>query len=176
MNLEVNIFQALNGLVNQSGILDWFIVFLGNYSAYLIVALAVWWIWREKNWRLQLYHSSFIALAIIISRGILTPIIRFLHSRPRPFELMDFNQLINHDAGASLPSGHAAFFFALAFAIYFSGYRKRGVFLLVATLLMGASRVAGGVHWPLDIVAGLLTGLIGAVVVKSLLPRTLITK
>lgn len=174
MNLEISLFQTLHSLANRSVYLDWLIVFFGNYSAYLLIALVVWWIWKEKNWRRRIYYFSFVTLSLIVSRAILTPLIRFIHPRPRPFEILNFTPLINHETGASIPSGHAAFFFAMAFALYFTGYRKRGMFIFAAALVMGAARVVAGAHWPLDIAAGMLTGLVSALVVKWLLPRKLI--
>lgn len=176
MNWEVAIFQMLRSFANQSTILDWFVVFFGSYSAYIFLALVAWWLWKEKNWRLRFYHFAVLALSAILSRAILTPLIRAIHPRPRPFEILDFTPLIDHPVDPSIPSGHAAFFFALAFAVYFAGYRKRGAFLFLAALVMGLARVVAGVHWPLDIVAGLLTGLLSAVVVNWLLPRTLLIK
>ncbi len=170
MNLEVSLFQTLHSIANQSPIVDWFVVFLGNYSAYLLGLLAIWWIWKERNWRRRCYYFAFVALAEIGSRAILTPLIRALHPRPRPFEVLHFTPLINHEFGNSIPSGHAAFFFALAFAFYFAGWRRRGAWMFAAALVMGVCRVIAGAHWPLDIVAGMLVGLLSALVVKWLLP------
>lgn len=175
MPSEVSAFQILHGLAGQSKSLDWLIIFLGNYSAYVFGLLALYWLWTEKNWRQRLYKFAFVLLTLILSRGILTPIIRAFHPRPRPFEVLNFLPLINHESGNSIPSGHAVFFFAIAFAFYFVGQRRRGAFLFAAALVMGAARVIAGAHWPLDIVAGLLVGLVSAFVVKFLLPRTLIS-
>lgn len=176
MNWEVNLFQTLHNLTNQSKFLDWFVVFFGNYSAYLLVLLAIYWLWREGNWRRRFYYFSFVALAVILSSGIITPVIRAIHPRPRPFEVLNFIPLIGHEAGPSIPSGHATFFFAVAFAFYFMGWRRRGAYLFLAAAVMGLCRVIGGAHWPLDIFAGMLVGLVGSFVVKWLLPRTLIDK
>ena len=49
-------------------------------------------------------------------------------------------------------------------ALTFSVSRKIGVGLFVLAGVVGASRVASGIHSPLDIVAGLLIGVISAVV------------
>jgi undecaprenyl-diphosphatase len=170
MPIEVSIFENLHSIVGRSALLDWFVVFLGNYSAYLLVALALYWVWREKNWRRRFYYFAFVALAVILASGIITPVIRAVHQRPRPFELLNFTPLIGHETVSSIPSGHATFFFAIAFAFYFAGWRRRGAYFAAAAMVMGIARVVGGAHWPLDIVAGILVGLISAFVVKWLLP------
>ena len=60
----------------------------------------------------------------IIARFVFTEIIRYFYDRQRPFEIVDgMKQLIQHSPGGSFPSGHAAFFFALATGVFF--YRKR---------------------------------------------------
>ncbi|MBI2465968.1 MAG: phosphatase PAP2 family protein, partial [Candidatus Sungbacteria bacterium] len=50
--------------------------------------------------------------------------------------------------------------FAFFIPIYFLlvGQKKMGFFLLVSAALIGAARVAAGVHWPSDILAGWAVG------------------
>lgn len=174
MNLEISLFEALHSLAGKFPVLDWFVIFFGKYLPYLLVLLAIYLIWKEDGWRRRIYYFSLIALTAILSRGILTELIRFFHPRPRPFEVINFQPLFNHEAGGSFPSGHATFFFAVAFAIFIFN-RKWGAIFTVAALLLSVTRVIAGVHWPLDIAAGVLLGLLSVFVVKWLLPRKLIT-
>lgn len=64
----------------------------------------------------------------------------------------------------SFPSGHAAFMFALAFAMY-TFDKKAGRILIVAAILTGIARVLAGVHYWYDIVGGAVLGYIIAFVV-----------
>jgi membrane-associated phospholipid phosphatase len=64
----------------------------------------------------------------------------------------------------SFPSGHAAAAFALA-GIWVMGLKRQRwlrVLLLSMALLVSLSRIMVGVHWPLDILWGMLGGWIGA--------------
>ena len=117
MGFEFSLFQFLNNLVGHSGFLDWFIVFLGQYFPYFLVAGIAWLLAKETNWKQRFYYFSFLTLAVILSRGLITEIIRFFYSRVRPFAELGFDPLIEHAATSSFPSGHAATYFALAFVI-----------------------------------------------------------
>ena len=102
----------------------------------------------------------------ILSRFIFTEIIRYFYDRPRPFEVLSsVYQLIQHSPGGSFPSGHAAFFFALATGVFF--HRKWwGVLFYIAALAISLSRVAAGLHWPSDVLAGAVIGILSAWLVK----------
>lgn len=55
------------------------------------------------------------------------------------------------------PSSHAAFFSALAAALFFI-HKKAGIFAGMLALIIGAARIFAGVHTPLDILGGYLLG------------------
>ncbi|MFI7364425.1 phosphatase PAP2 family protein [Streptomyces sp. NPDC050149] len=61
----------------------------------------------------------------------------------------------------SFPSNHAAIAAAAATAVWLTG-RRIGAVAVAAALLMGASRVWIGAHYPHDVVIGLLTGALVA--------------
>lgn len=167
MDLELQIFNTLRNLAGQSALLDWLIVFLGSYSVYFLVLGFILLIFFKKDWRSRLYYSSFASLSVIVSMS-LAKIIQFFLGRPRPFAVLNFDPLISHAATPALPSGHAAFFFALAFSVFLIS-KKWGWVYLSAAVLMGVARVVAGVHWPLDIAAGFLVAALSFFVVKWLL-------
>ena len=171
--MDFSIFHFINGLAGKFRLLDWLGIFLAEYFGYFLVLLFLILLLKEKNWRSRIYFFSLTALSLILSRGIITEFIRFIFPRQRPFEVLGIQPLISHPAGGSLPSGHAAFYFALALAVFYmsaSGGRKWGWRFLIAALIMGIARIFVGVHWPLDIVVGAAVGLGSAFVVRRLLP------
>jgi undecaprenyl-diphosphatase len=115
--------------------------------------------------------SCYELLINIMGVGILAracaEIIKILVREPRPFvALADrvtplFQHGGIHGGLDSFPSGHATLFFALAVMVYKHDHRWGIVMFVLATLICLA-RIMAGVHYPLDILAGALLGMLVA--------------
>lgn len=149
--------------------LDFFGIFFADYLGYFLILGAIFLIWSLKDYKKRVYSSSFALLVLILSRDILTELIRYLYYRPRPFLALNFTALINGYHTAAFPSGHAAFYFALAGVVYLLN-KKWGQYFIGAAAVMGLARVFVGVHWPLDIVAGAIVGFLSVYLTNLLLP------
>ena len=157
-NFDLLIFSLIHNLAGKSRLLDFLGIFLAGYLGYLLVLAAVVIIAMESDWKKRFLNFSFMALSLIISRGIITEVIRAVYYRPRPFIALDFTPLIAEANHGAFPSGHATFFFALAGIIWLLD-KKWGWRFLIAASLMGLARVFVGVHWPLDILGGAVVGI-----------------
>ncbi|MBI2625755.1 phosphatase PAP2 family protein [Candidatus Parcubacteria bacterium] len=114
------------------------------------------------GWRLKRNETLSAVLAGLVARLVLAAPIQFFFPRSRPFAAhLDIEKLFNHDPTASFPSGHASFFFGVAFSLWFVNRRWGWVFLVAATLI-SLGRVASGVHYPSDILGGAVVGFAGA--------------
>jgi len=165
--LNRSLFQFIYGFSHRNFILDGAAVFCAQYLPYLLVFGFLILVFYEKGWRRKWYLFFEAAIAIILSRGLLTEIIRFFYNHPRPFDVFGFTPLIG-EAGSSFPSGHAAWFFALATVIFFRN-RKWGIWFFVLALVNGIARIYVGVHWPFDILGGAAIGIASAIFIHWLL-------
>ena len=79
---------------------------------------------------------------------------------PRPYELLDMDPLIKKaTVGQSMPSRHL-FSMAMIARCWLYWCAPVGVVLLLLCAVMGYIRVVGGVHFPRDVIAGALGGVI----------------
>ncbi len=170
--LDVSIFFVLNGFAHVSAAFDFIIVLLARYLAYPATLLP-FLIFLKPEWRTKrvLVDVGFIYAAAVLGRFIITPLIRATFPVERPFEIFsEAARLIPHEASASFPSGHAVFFFALAMGVWFI-HRRLGGYMLVLAFFMGVARIMAGVHWPADILAGAVVGIVISLITFSIARR-----
>ena len=124
-----------------------------------------------------LYRRSFIAprffVVAVLGAALINALMKVVFHRPRP-EL--WPRLVP-ESGASFPSGHSMYSAAFVTALILLAWptRLRWPALLLGTLftlVVGWSRVALGVHYPTDVLAGWLSGAAWVLGVYSLLRPT----
>lgn len=161
--LDAKLLFFLNGLAGKSPLADAFFRFSAEYLQYALIACFFLFLFisgYSKQQKIKLFFTAFIAVAI--SRWLITELIRFFYYRPRPFIAHEISQLIAKNAAVgSFPSGHAAFYFALAAAVYFYN-KKWSLAFLSGAILMSISRIIAGVHYPSDILGGAVIGIVSA--------------
>jgi len=154
MALDLLIFQFFHQAAERLSFFNFFVVSLAVYLPWAVGFAAFLLIVGEKGRRERLYGLLFTLLVILVSRGIVGEALKFFVGRARPYELLGFEPLFTA-SGTSFPSGHALFLFALAFAVWRVRREWAGWFFAAAAL-NALARIASGVHWPSDIVAGAL--------------------
>jgi len=159
------IFQQINNLALKNLYLDEAAIFCASFLGYVLIGILA--ILLIKNFKKYYKIVAQAFISGIFARFIVVEIIRFIWDRPRPFITNPVNLLISHSPSSSFPSGHAAFFFALSTLIYFYN-KKTGILFLIASFLISISRVFCGIHWPFDILAGALVGILSALIIKKI--------
>ncbi len=113
---------------------------------------------------------GFLFLAIGLP-GLFVTILKRLIGRARPFVVEDggtlvFMPFIWRAEYASIPSGHGTTAFAAAIAIGALWPRARPIMWIYA-LLIAASRVVITAHYPSDLIASAVFGILGAILVRN---------
>ena len=106
--------------------------------------------------------TGVIMLAALLADVLLcNVVIKNLVARTRPFDVNTAVQLlVAKPRDYSFPSGHTAASFASVTALYLAGEKKLWKIALVLAVLIAFSRLYLYVHYPTDVLGGIITGAI----------------
>ncbi|GAA1360818.1 phosphatase PAP2 family protein [Streptomyces beijiangensis] len=143
--------------------LDNVITFWSNYglALFAVLMLVAWW--RARNDSAERMATALAVPVIVVVAYLANDVIKMLFHEQRPCQTLHTVTLDTCPALGdwSFPSNHSAIAGAAAVALFIA-YRRLAVIAIPAALLMAASRVWVGVHYPHDVVIGLLTGILVA--------------
>lgn len=178
-HIDREILFAINGAHNA--FFDAFFFFISN--KYFWIPLYMLFAYCLIKKRTKTAHWYFIAIIVLISLSDLSSVHLFknVFERYRPSHNHDIQHLLHYvnDYRGGLYgfiSSHAANTMALAvFLIFALGINKKGILLLILSwaLLVSYSRVYLGVHYPSDVIVGMLWGALLAVALWFLLKAAL---
>ena len=101
------------------------------------------------------------ACALLFSLLINNILLKNLVARVRPYNAIEgLIPIVKKPSEFSFPSGHAGSSFASACVLYRKLPKKFGIPILVLAILISFSRLYVGVHYPTDVLAGAISGII----------------
>lgn len=126
---------------------------------------AVWIVMATGLLCIKRYRKTGIAVAVALLLGFLITnvILKNLVMRPRPYEVVEgLHSLIGKVYGSSFPSGHTTSSMAAGFVMLTGQNKYLGIVAFVLAILIAFSRMYLGVHYPTDVLAGVVIGGIAA--------------
>lgn len=151
---------SLNYWANSSLYYSNLVIFFGVYLGWVMLGFLFVYVYRAHR-RWAIFRFVFVALASALTALFIADLIKTWYPIDRPnLSLKEIVRIFIPGDLESFPSSHMTFFSGLAFSLM---WRKRhlGLWFLVGAILIGLARIAAGIHYPLDIIAG---GLLGFVV------------
>lgn len=141
-----------------------------------VVVSVLWYLWFRKSDKVNLTRERVIisVISCIIAIFVGRLLARVLPFRLRPLVDPAFAQFYHNksmadafDMASSFPSDHAVMFFALATGIFLIS-KRLGVFsFLYVFFVICFPRMYLGLHYPTDILAGAVVGIITTLVLAS---------
>lgn len=161
-NLNYGLFYLLNATPDSA---EWSIklaTFVAKDLISIVPALvAILWLWGpRKQVGAQRQLVIKIAMALVVSL-LASWLLGHLFPHDRPFvDHIGYN-FLHHAADDSFPSDHGTAIFTFALAFLFWHRLWSGILLMIVACAIAWSRVYLGVHWPMDMLGGLMVGLLG---------------
>lgn len=160
-NVEINILNWIQSIRTPIGdVIMPLITKLGDAGMiWILLSIVLLLIPKTRK------SGAILTMALCVDLVLCNGILKNLFGRVRPFDVNTSAQLlILKPDDFSFPSGHTAASFAAVSALFLAGERKLWIPALVLAVLIAFSRLYLYVHYPTDILGGIIVGIIAGCV------------
>ncbi len=122
------------------------------------VLITAFWLWGPKG---NLYQQRVLVLKTIIAliyAMIISWCLSLLFTCPQPFVVGLGHQFLHHQSNDSYPGNHSVVIFTFGLAFLCWHRLWSAITLLTFGTIISWAHIYLGVHWPLDILCGLVVG------------------
>jgi membrane-associated phospholipid phosphatase len=153
-NIDTAVFSFINGSMHNSHI-DTVMIFITEHPP-LFMAIAL--LFLLPKYRTRLIAPLVLSLlAFGLSDGV-GGIVKNIVARERPFQVLPHVNRLVDALAYSFPSSHASNTFAFATAMFYF-FRAAALPFLAVASIVSFSRIYVGVHYPSDVLGGMLWGI-----------------
>ena len=160
---DFHVYYEIYKLGVESSLIASFYYFFARYGIVFFFLSFIYLIWRKK---IPAFLSALITMGVA---GAVDFLVFIFWQRPRPF--VAHSDLISDPiirgmklSNTSFPSSHTYVAFAIATTLFLYGHKKLGSFLIFMAILIAISRIGTGLHYPSDIIASIVLGIVSGLV------------
>lgn len=169
-NIDTYIFYMINKGWSNS-LFDKFMPLITNVDSWILIYLFGFYYLFFKSGKTGKITAITLIFTILITDQINSSLLKELFSRTRPCHILhNINLLVGCGGGKSFPSSHAANNFAAAMVVTYFFKKNYFIFFFIA-FLVSISRVYVGVHYPIDILAGAIVGLLMGYIISLIIQK-----
>jgi undecaprenyl-diphosphatase len=187
VGIDVAVYQFVDSIMNPilNSIMT-VITHMGDTPGIIWFVIGIILLIPKKTRKLGVLLFAGLAISSVINNLALKELIQ----RPRPYNIdaevwknagytYIWPDLIKKSSSWSFPSGHTSTSIGAAFALLLGCKKKYigvGIPVFILSLLVGFSRIYVHVHYPTDVIAGAVVGLVGGVIAWLLVEKVLMPK
>ena len=176
ISADETLFFWINGIAGKVLILDWLMKLLGDdYFIITIMSLLLLFLWFGFRRTVQGETNQRAVLCAVVAVGLAGLVIHFFTEygpdRLRPYDAYpDLVNLLTYErTDPSFPSESAAITFSFATGVWLMRRGRLAAAMFFMAVFLCFARVYIGVHYPLDILAGVAIGIFFSFVAFGLL-------
>ncbi len=169
--MNQSLFLFFYGFAHRSVAFDELSAFVAVYIIWIVMAGIFFYLLRADSKKMALRDIVVVFGAAAVG-AVVGTILKNIFQTARPFDVLPSVQSLISESGYAFPSGHTTLL-ATFTGVLWSGHRKAALWVGATTILVGISRIIVGVHWPIDILGGLLIGVTVGVLVYCIADRVL---
>ena len=175
--MELDFLRALQGLRSEP--LDKIILFLtslgdGGFlwilTSVLLMVVPVVGCESKENREKRGKTGLSMLISLVITAIIVNIILKNSVQRLRPFQVDSSIVPLITPGEYSFPSGHTASSFAASTCIFLR-YKKIGIVAMLLAAIIAFTRLYLFVHFPTDVLAGMLVGILCAILVSTFIKK-----
>jgi len=172
VEIDQKLFIWINSFAGKSSIVDNLASILcSDHFFPVLLSLLLLGLWfgadTLKN-RLRSQKCVFMAFLGLAIANLNVALINFIFFRDRPFNNHEVTLLFYEPTDSSFPSNAIAATTALACGVWIAN-KRLGSISFIAVLIFGFIRVFSGIHYPIDILGGLMIGILSTLVARYII-------